>query len=107
MLGHRSEHKTTEIYAHYAPDYLGDAAGAIDEYFRELRPHLNRRIRMELGKQRVSCVLVDPPANSQPLDYLERETRLELATPTLARMWRFTPNVLFLRYIPDFTLVAK
>ena len=24
MLGHRSEHKTTEIYAHYAPDYLGD-----------------------------------------------------------------------------------
>ena len=86
MLGHRSEYKTTEIYAHYAPDYLGDAAGAIDEYFRELRPHLNRRIRMELGKQRVSCVLVDPPANSQPLDYLERETRLELATPTLARL---------------------
>jgi len=29
MLGHRSEHKTTEIYAHYAPDYLGDAAAQL------------------------------------------------------------------------------
>lgn len=38
QLGHKSrEHRTTEIYAPFAPDYLGDATLAIDAYFDELR----------------------------------------------------------------------
>ena len=37
-MGHKSrEHRTTEIYAPFAPDYLDDASRAIDAYFEELR----------------------------------------------------------------------
>lgn len=49
MMGHRTG-GTTEIYAKYDPDYLGKAAGAIDEYFQELnelvkRPLILRELR--------------------------------------------------------------
>lgn len=43
MLGHRSA-GTTERYAKFAPDYLGKAATAIDDYFHELQP----LVRIEL-----------------------------------------------------------
>lgn len=35
MMGHRTG-GITEIYAHYAPDFRGDAARAIDAYFVKL-----------------------------------------------------------------------
>ena len=38
QLGHKSrEHRTTEIYAPFAPDYLTGASEAIDSYFGALR----------------------------------------------------------------------
>ncbi len=96
MLGHRaSEYKTTEIYAHYAPDYLGEAAKAIDSYFIELQKVVAKPLILKKEENlHVSCVLVGPSTNTQVLDYMERETRLELATPTLARFFRLTANSL-------------
>lgn len=41
FLGHSSD-STSEIYAKYAPDYLGTAAAAIDAYFAELEPLVKR-----------------------------------------------------------------
>ena len=38
MLGHKTAgYRTTEIYAKYDPDYLGQAVKAIDAYFIELQ----------------------------------------------------------------------
>ena len=88
MLGHRaSEYKTTEIYAHYAPDYLDNAATAIDSYFIDLQELVNRPLILEEPRNlRVSCVLANQLSLPQVPDFMERETRLELATPTLARL---------------------
>lgn len=44
FLGHRAFGGTTEVYAKYRPDYLGEATAAIDAY---------------MGRLRASCVLVD------------------------------------------------
>jgi integrase len=43
MLGH-STAGTTDIYAKFAPDYLGKAAAAIDDYMNELQPLVKREI---------------------------------------------------------------
>lgn len=45
LLGHRMPRAaTTEIYAPYAPDYLGRAAAAIDSYMNELQPLVKREL---------------------------------------------------------------
>lgn len=43
MLGHRTG-GTTETYARFAPDYLGQAAKAIDDYMNELQPLVKREL---------------------------------------------------------------
>jgi len=43
MLGHRTG-GTSETYAKYAPDYLGQAAAAIDDYMNELQPLVKREL---------------------------------------------------------------
>ena len=53
ILGHRGEgSRTTEVYAKYAPDYLGLAVKAIDAYFAELSALTKRPLR-------TSCVPVE------------------------------------------------
>jgi integrase len=43
MLGHHTG-GTSEVYAKYAPDYLGKAAAAIDDYMNELQPLVKREL---------------------------------------------------------------
>ena len=46
ILGHRSDgYRTTEVYAKYAPDYLGLAVKAIDAYFTDLSTLTKRPLR--------------------------------------------------------------
>ena len=42
ILGHRYGSRTTKIYAKYAPDYLGKAVKAIDDYFELLAGKVER-----------------------------------------------------------------
>ena len=95
-LGHKvRELKTTECYAKADPKYLSEARDAIDEYFRQLQPLVKRAliIQTEYNSAHRYCVLGLVAANDDDVDKslsaeenLERETRLELATPTLARL---------------------
>ncbi|MDH3691318.1 MAG: site-specific integrase [Gammaproteobacteria bacterium] len=55
FLGHKS-HGSTDRYAKYAPDYLGQAVQAIDQYFFELQPLVKQTLVFGEGV-RVSCVL--------------------------------------------------
>lgn len=49
-LGHAARSfATTEVYAEYAPDYLGAAARAIDAYVAELRPMLDFEVCPSTG----------------------------------------------------------
>jgi integrase len=53
MLGHKSATaRTTERYAKFRPNYLGEAVRAIDAYFSELLADFGRRLA-----DRAPCVL--------------------------------------------------
>lgn len=43
ILGHRVQ-RTSEVYAKFAPDYLGKAAAAIDDYMNDLQPLVRREL---------------------------------------------------------------
>lgn len=43
-LGHEYGHATTERYAKYAPDYLGQARAAVDALLRAVQKHTKRRL---------------------------------------------------------------
>lgn len=60
ILGHKfGGYRTTEIYAKYAPDYLGKAAQAIDDYMAEVLKRTSRPINPALMDElRASSVLV-------------------------------------------------
>ena len=60
ILGHKSGgYRTTEIYAKYAPDYLGKAAQAIDEYMEEVSKRTSRPLNPALMDElRANSVLV-------------------------------------------------
>jgi len=47
---------STEIYAKYAPDYLSQAAAAIDDYFVELQAITKRQLIIPQPAVRASCV---------------------------------------------------
>jgi hypothetical protein len=96
--------RTGAKYIHLKPSYLADARQAVNELFTQIQPLIRGR---SLGGYRgVDQPLRDDPANLLALATcypraktalvwflqvpdlyrdLERETRLELATPTLAR----------------------
>jgi integrase len=43
LLGHtQSGHEITELYAEYSPNYMSNVTAAIDAYFRDLEPLLNK-----------------------------------------------------------------
>ena len=72
FLGHRGEKSTTDVYAKYAPDYLGKAVKALDAYFNELRPLFKRPLNLtRLKELRLSCVRVTDkgamPEKTKPL----------------------------------------
>ncbi|HZF98656.1 MAG TPA: site-specific integrase [Pseudoxanthomonas sp.] len=50
FMGHRAYSGKTEVYAKYRPDYLGEAARAIDGY---------------MARVRASCVLADPASGNE------------------------------------------
>ncbi len=85
FMGHKARgYGTTERYAKYAPDYMSDAARAIDEFFSQMQKQVDRGlIPINL---RTSCVSLRSRETSQVTDLLERERRLELPTSTLARL---------------------
>lgn len=56
FLGHKSQ-GITERYAKYAPDYLGQAVPAIDQYLFELQPMVKQTLVFGEGV-RVSCAKV-------------------------------------------------
>ena len=87
MLGHRaSEYKTTEICAHYAPDYLGDAAKAIDSYFTELQGLVTRPLILNKEEDlRVSCVLAKDLPLPQVVDLMVGASGIEPPTTTMSR----------------------
>lgn len=98
FMGHKLDrYSTTEIYAKWQPDYLGAAARAVEDYFRELAPLVNRPLLGdELEEQpTVSEVLAstNPPLRTtraplvgnvvaQVFDYMVGVTGFEPATPT-------------------------
>ena len=62
VIGHRLPgYCTTEIYARYRPDYLGEAAKAIDAFVTAARMADNPRARM-----RPNCKLVSTVAEFRP-----------------------------------------
>ena len=65
ILGHKSGgYRTTEIYAKYAPDYLGKAAQSIDEYMEEVSKRTSRPLNPALlDELRASSVLVGENVN--------------------------------------------
>jgi len=56
FLGHSSD-STTEVYAKYAPDYMSNARLAIDQFFIELQPLVERTLIFNKDL-RVNSVLV-------------------------------------------------
>lgn len=94
FLGHSArDYATTEVYAEYAPDYLGAAATAIEAYFEELRPLLD----FELPKP-----ALDLPASRKP------DVRVGGAVPASAslRAERVPVRVSYHTQLPDFMVGA-
>ena len=58
MLGHKTGgYRTTEIYAKFAPDYLGQEVKAIDQYFAEMTARLTLKGLEHTEVLRASSVL--------------------------------------------------
>lgn len=53
FLGHLvAEFKTTHRYAKYAPDYLSNAAAAIDDYFQDLQKVMSKKVSPLSGQRK-------------------------------------------------------
>ncbi len=83
FLGHK-QGGITERYAKFAPDYLGQAAQAIDESFRELQPHVERDLSLNVIPLRTTCAPLQKGGDSQVIEKLERLNGFEPSTCTLA-----------------------
>ncbi len=59
MLGHRADGGVTERYAKFAPDHLGKAAAAIDDYFNELQPLVRREIVLPMEQPKRAFAVID------------------------------------------------
>jgi hypothetical protein len=82
FLGHTSGYKTTERYAKFGPDHLGQAVRAIDAYFAELGL---AAVPQPVGRPlRVSSVLALPRVGPQPLEKMVGATGIEPVTPTMS-----------------------
>ena len=79
FLGHTSGYKTTERYAKFGPDHLGEAIRAIDAFFGELRVCCDGDPQiLDITRLRASCVLpslrnvvepigIEPMTSTMPL----------------------------------------
>jgi len=57
MLGHKTVgYRTTEVYAKYNPDYLGQAVTKIDAYFIELQNQTSLPLIVEKNQLRAGSV---------------------------------------------------
>jgi len=75
------------VFSKFAPDYVSAAANATNDYFSELQPKLKKSL-ITTRKNMLSSMLSRIISNLRLRKWLilERETRFELATPTLARL---------------------
>ncbi len=97
FMGHKDEGSATGArYKHRRPEYLLTVSEAIEELYAALadmvkRPFKGRELVDQPAPVHVQCMdivstaLVRFSQNAENNEVLERETRLELATPTLAR----------------------
>ena len=84
MLGHKSQARTTERYAKFRPDYLSEAARAIEAYFTDLRAASGALSDSIFNPVRASSVLVPKFGCPQSLGKMVGGTRIELVTPTMS-----------------------
>jgi integrase len=86
MLGHKSATaRTTERYAKFRPNYLGEAVRAIDAYFSELLSDFGQLLAdRAFDPLRASCVLVPEVSSAQVLDFMVGGTGIEPVTPTMS-----------------------
>jgi len=82
FLGHSSGYKTTERYAKFGPDHLGEAVRAIDAYFAELG--LAAVPQAAARPLRVSSVLASQRVGPQPIEIMVGATGIEPVTPTMS-----------------------
>jgi hypothetical protein len=86
MLGHRrSGLRTSERYARYRPDYLSQAASAIDDYFSEMKERYRELLPEGLFEPlRAKSVLVLQPTPEKSPEKVVGAGRIELPTPAMS-----------------------
>jgi integrase len=86
MLGHKSRQaRTSERYAKYRPDYLGEAVRAIDGYFAELRREFSHLLpEVVFTPVRASSVLVPNLDNAKMAEKMVGATGIEPVTPAMS-----------------------
>jgi hypothetical protein len=87
FLGHTPPGlRTSEVYAKFAPDYLGQAASAIDAVLADVGRaggRLARPIVLPVASVRASCVRATSPEAPEPLALPVEPTGFEPATSTV------------------------
>jgi integrase len=85
IMGHKSKAaRTTERYARFRPDYLGQAVGAIDAYFGDLKRDHEILLPASLFNQRASSVLAPKLGFPQSLEKVVGATGIEPVTPAMS-----------------------
>ena len=85
MLGHKTAgYRTTEIYAKYDPDYLGQAVKAIDAYFIELQNQASLPLIVKKDNLRAGSVRAIRFENPQVIDLMVGAVGFEPTTPTMS-----------------------
>ncbi len=83
MLGHKTG-GVTEVYAKYAPDFMGQAVEAIDAYFADLQARCRRLLVLPSTTVRANCVSVPTGQNLQVIENMVGAAGIEPATPTMS-----------------------
>jgi integrase len=85
LMGHKSEAaRTTERYARFRPDHLGQAVRAIDAYFTDLRAASGALSDSIFNPVRASSVLVPKLGFPQSLGNMVGATGIEPVTPAMS-----------------------
>jgi hypothetical protein len=86
MLGHKSRQaRTSERYAKFRPDYLGEAMQAIDGYFAELRREFGHLLpEAVFNPVRARSVLVPNLDNAKMAEKMVGATGIEPVTPAMS-----------------------
>ena len=94
MLGHKSATaRTTERYAKFRPNYLGEAVRALDAYFSELLTDFGQLLaNRAFDPLRAGCVLVPETQTPQVIDVMGGGTGIEPVTPTISTQVKTRKN---------------